>query len=236
MKIIVNILVLFSLALGLQAQNTEFTQPADTLVGLVVNKKGKPVKDVPVAVSSKKTNTKTDKKGIFVIPDINPNDTLTLLLPKSKLLSFPVSGYNFFKIILKDDNYTYDLVQAKEEIIRIGYGIEKRERSSSGTTVISGDDLRRSGNDILSALIGKVPGLKIVYNATGSVEVTMRGGTSIQEGADNSPLYLVDGIIVDSLDLVNINDVDKVVVLKDSNMYGARGANGVIEVTTKTRQ
>ena len=226
--------ILFTFAWGLQAQSPETAQPADTLVGLVVNKKGKPVKDVPVAISPQKANTKTDRKGIFVIPGAGLNDTLTLLLPKSKLLTFPVSGYNFIKITLKDDDYNYDWVQAKDEIIQIGYGTEKRERSSSGSEVISGDDLRRSGNDILSALAGKVAGLRILFNADGSVGVTIRGASSTQDGANNSPLYIVDGKIVDSFDFVNINDVDQVTVLKDGGMYGTRGANGAIEVTTKT--
>jgi len=231
---IITVIILFSLTFGLQAQNTETTQPADTLVGLVVNKKGNPVKNVPVAISQKKANTKTDRSGIFVIPGAGLNDTLTLLLPKSKLLTIPVSGHNFLKIILKDDNYNYDLAQAKEEIIQIGYGTEKREKSSSSSSVISGDELRTYGNDILSALAGRVPGLRILFNADGSVGVTIRGGTSTQADADNSPLYIVDGKIVDSFNFVNINDVDKVTVLKEGNMYGARGANGVIEVTTKT--
>ena len=234
MRIIIIIIILISFTLALQAQDTETTQPADTLVGLVVNSKGKPVKNVPVAVSFKKADTKTDRNGIFVIPDANLNDTLTLLLPKSKLLNIPVSGHNFIKVTLKDDDYNYDLVQAREEIIRIGYGTETREKSSTSSTVIAGDELRRYGNDILSALAGRVPGLRIIFNSDGSVGVMIRGATSTQDGADNSPLFIVDGKIVDSFDFVNINDVDKVTVLRDGNMYGTRGANGVIEVTTKT--
>jgi TonB-dependent SusC/RagA subfamily outer membrane receptor len=230
----ITVLVLFSLSFNLQAQNTETSQPADTLVGLVVNLKGKPVKNVPVAISRKKADTKTDRDGIFVIPNASLNDTLTFLLPKSKVLEVPVAGHNFIKITLKDDDYNYDLVQAKEEIIHIGYGTEKRNNSSSSSSVISGDELRRNGNDILSALAGKVPGLRILFNSDGSAGVTLRGGTSTQDGADNSPLYVVDGKIVDSFNFVNINDVDKVSILKDGSMYGTRGANGVIEVTTKS--
>jgi len=234
MRLLLIVLVLVTYIFDLQAQNVESTQPADTLVGLVVNSKGKPVKNVPVTVGNKKTNTKTDGTGIFVIPDVNSNDTLTLLLPKSKVISFPVSGRNFYKIVLKDADYNYDLVQAKEEIINIGYGTEKRDRSSTSSSVISGDELRRNGNDILQGLVGKVPGLRIIFNADGSVGVTMRGGTSTGDGANNAPLYLVDGKTVDSFNFVDINDVDKVTVLKDGSMYGTRGANGVIDVTTKS--
>lgn len=233
-KTILGIFILFSLVFSLQAQNTETTQPADTLVGLVVNKKGKPVKNIPMTISRNKTNTKTDRNGIFVIPGVNLKDTLNLLLPKSKVLSVPIMGYNFIKITLKDDNYNYDLAQAKEEIVQIGYGTEKRSLSSTSDVVIAGDELRRRGNDILSALAGKVPGLRIAYNSDGSVGVTIRGGTSTLSGTDNSPLFIVDGKIVSSFDFVNINDVDKVSVLKEGSMYGTRGANGVIEVTTKS--
>jgi len=232
--ILLSIFILFPFALGLQAQDAETAQPADTLVGLVVNKKGQAVRNVPVAIGHKKADTKTDRRGIFVIPDADLKDTLTFLLPKSKLLEVPVAGYNFIKITLKDDDYAYDLAQAKEEIIHIGYGTERRDRSSSSSTVIDGDELRRFGNDILSALAGKVPGLRIVFNANGSAGVTIRGGTSTHDGTDNSPLYIVDGKIVDSFDFVNINDVAQVTVLKEGSMYGTRGANGVIEVTTKS--
>ncbi|HOI49489.1 MAG TPA: TonB-dependent receptor plug domain-containing protein, partial [Prolixibacteraceae bacterium] len=85
--------------------------------------------------------------------------------------------------------------------------------------------------DLLRALAGKVPGLNLVYRDNGTVTLRLRGGTSL-DGNDD-PLYIVDGAVVDDLSYLNLHDVDKVDVLKDGSIYGTRGANGAIVVTTR---
>jgi TonB-dependent SusC/RagA subfamily outer membrane receptor len=91
--------------------------------------------------------------------------------------------------------------------------------------------LRETGErDIILALAGKVPGMNLTYNNNGIATLIIRGGSTLE--GNNDPLYVVDGSIVDDLSFLNINDVDRIDVLKDGSIYGARGANGAIVVST----
>ena len=206
------------------------TSHADTLVGLAVNAKGKGIKNIPVTARHRDGVFKSNSRGIFVIPNVSLYDTLTMIIHKNKIFVVPASGMSFLKIVIYDDKFT--TTEAREEILDTGYGQTPKSRSSSGNAVITGDELRQTGqNDILQALAGKVPGLNIVYLNDGTQTVNIRGASSFS--LDNSPLYIVDGTIVDSLNYVNINDVKQVTVMKEASIYGARGANGAIAITTK---
>lgn len=100
---------------------------------------------------------------------------------------------------------------------------------------ISGEELVRTGQtSILGALQGLVPGLNIRGNEFTGFQSNIRGVNSIM--LPSTPLFVVDGTIVNSLEVVNIHDVDYIEVDKDGSMYGARGANGVIKVFTKRGQ
>jgi len=203
--------------------------PTDTLVGLVVDKKGKAMKNVVVSFPGKDLQ-RTDRKGIFSFPNVSLHDTLSILLPKNRIWQIPVSGMSFLKITLRDTDYS--TAEAKNEILDTGYGTVKKSRSSSANVVLTGDELRETGqNDILQAIVGKVPGLNLVYLDNGTQSISIRGGASFS--LDNSPLFVVDGITVESLHFVNINDVKQVTIMKEASIYGSRGANGAILVTTR---
>ena len=203
--------------------------PADTLVGLVVDKKGKAMRNVAVSFPGKDMQ-RTDKTGIFTFPNVSLHDTLSILLPKNRIWQIPVSGMRFLKITLRDTDYS--VAEAKNEILETGYGTVKKSRSSSANIVLSGDELRATGqNDILQAIVGKVPGINLVYLDNGTQTISIRGGASIS--LDNSPLFLVDGVTVENLNYINLNDVKQVTIMKDASIYGARGANGAIVVTTR---
>lgn len=97
---------------------------------------------------------------------------------------------------------------------------------------ITGEQLQRTGcTSILGALQGLVPGLNITGNDFDGYSTIIRGRNSLK--LDSTPLFVVDGVIVQSLDIVNIYDVDYVEIVKNATMYGSRGANGAIEVYTK---
>ena len=103
----------------------------------------------------------------------------------------------------------------------------KRRESCSATTGIPGEALVRTGRtNVLEAMQGLVPGLKVSNG-----RAVIRGIATINSVTD--PLYIVDGVEVQSLSFVSVYDVDRVDVLKDANIYGAKGANGAILVTTK---
>lgn len=202
----------------------------DTLVGLVVNKKGKGIRNVPVSVKGRSEAVRTGSKGIFTIVGETLPDTVTLMLPSQRVFLIPVQGQNFLKIITSETAFT--VAPGKDEIVNIGYGTVRKSRSTSGDFSISGAELLLTGErDLLRALAGKVPGLNLVYRDNGTVTLRLRGGTSL-DGNDD-PLYIVDGAVVDDLSYLNLHDLEKVDVLKDGSIYGTRGANGAIVVTTR---
>ncbi len=118
------------------------------------------------------------------------------------------------------------------ELENLGYGYVDRRESVSSSTGISGEVLRRTGRvNLIDALQGLVPGLMITTTPMGQPTVIIRGINSIN--CSTEPIYIVDGAEVSSLDFVNVYDVESVEVMKDAYIYGSRGANGAILVTTK---
>lgn len=173
---------------------------------------------------------RTDRKGIFLVVGNQLPDTVTIMLPSKKLFRIPVAGMNFLKI--ETNETAFSVAEAKDEIVNIGYGQMRKSRSTTGSFSVTGDQLRETGErDIIQAIVGKVPGLNMVYNSSGKATILIRGGTSLD--GNNDPLYVVDGSVVEDLSFVNLNDIEKVDVLKDGSIYGTRGANGAIVVTTK---
>ena len=227
-RIIISILLLLS-AFELAAQ-TNAKSETDTLVGLVVNPKGKAMRNIPVTFPGKALQ-QTNRKGLFVFPNVSLSDTLTLLLPQSRIWQIPISGMSFLKITIRDDQFS--VVEAKDEIIHIGYGTVNRQNDVSGNVTISGDELRKNGQtDLMQALIGRVSGLTIDRTADGERKIVIRGGaTSFY--LDNSALIVIDDILVDNMDHVDIHSVESVTVMKDASIYGVRGANGAVIVQTK---
>ena len=127
-------------------------------------------------------------------------------------------------------------VQAKEdqELVDFGYGFVKRREFTGYSSGISGEELRRSGaSTILSALQGRIAGLNITTSsAPGEREgVIIHGQKSFY--SSSTPLFVVDGVIVDDLSTISIYDVDYVEVMKDASIYGSQGANGAILVRTR---
>ncbi|MEL7587840.1 MAG: TonB-dependent receptor plug domain-containing protein [Prolixibacteraceae bacterium] len=214
-------------ALLLFAQNVS---EKDTLVGLILNAKGKGIKNVPVFVKEQDVPVKTDRKGIFTIAVNDLPDSITIMLPSQKLFQIPVNNRNYLKI--RTGEAACSVMEARDEIIRIGYGVERQSRSTQSSFSVSGQELLETGErDIIHAIAGKVPGLNLTFKENGAVSIQIRGGTGM--GDEHEPLYIVDGSIVDDLTYVNLNDVEKVDVLKDGSIFGTRGANGAIVVTTK---
>lgn len=122
---------------------------------------------------------------------------------------------------------------AQDESIDIGYGSVKQSKRTASTSSITGEELVKSGeSDLIRALAGKLSGVRIAYLSDGTPTLQIRGGTSIKE-ENNSPIFVVDGTILDNVNFVNINDIERVDILKDGSIYGARGANGAVVITMK---
>lgn len=198
--------------------------------GVLLDGSLQPKKGVKIYVKDPKRYATTDKQGRFGLTDVQPDDTLTLVVSKKEKIRIPVDSCKGIKIILAGDNGVH--VENDEELVNLGYGFVKRREHTGVSSGISGDKLRATGQrDILGALKGLVPGLNIT-GTLGDYKVNIRGKKTLLLSDD--PLYLVDGVVVSSLDFISIYDVDHVEVIKDASQYGSRGANGAILVTTKT--
>ena len=200
--------------------------------GVLTDMGGKPVRRVHVWVKSERDYALTDSKGRFGLTNVSGTDTLHLRL-KKQTYSIPVSGRKSLRIQLADTGDTK--AEEDQQLVDLGFGFVSRREHTGASNYISGDDLRRSGqNDVLSALQGRVPGLNIT--GTGGMggqqqSVNIRGERSFT--ADSTPLYLIDGVVVPSFEGINLNDVDYVEVMKEASVYGSNGANGAIIVHTR---
>ncbi len=198
--------------------------------GLVLDQEMQPKKGVKVYVKNPKHYARTDKKGRFGLTDVQPDDTLTLVLSKNETIRVPVDGKKGIKIVVAGDKNVR--AENDDDIANLGYGFVKRRENIGVSSGISGDRLRASGHrDILGALKGKVPGV-IITGSLGEYKVVIRGNKTLK--LSDEPLYMVDGVAVNSLDEVSIEEVDHVEVLKEATQYGSRGACGAILVTTKS--
>ena len=205
-----------------------------TVTGTVVSESdGQPVVGAYVLVNGTTLGTITNDKGEFGIKNV-PADAKEIIVT---FLGFTTASAPVqkepLKIIMKEDmNYL-------EETIVVAFGTSTKESFTGSATVVSSDAIAQTqSSDVTRALEGRVAGVQMT-TSTGTLgsspTIRIRGFTSINAG--NDPLYIVDGVPF-SGDINNINpsDIESMTVLKDaaSNaLYGARGANGVIMITTK---
>lgn len=197
--------------------------------GRLLDVNGNAIKNARVYITSPHAYCPTDKNGNFGLTDVNAGDTLRILV-KKRVYSVPVAGRRSLVIRL----YNERDIQAEQDqqLIDIGYGhVRRRERTGAADSYISGQELQDIGvRNILEGLMGRVPGLVVTY-VNGEPRATIRGTKSIT--GTSEPLFVLDGVVVPSLDIVNIFDVDYIEILKDAAIYGSRGANGAILVYTK---
>lgn len=223
-KIFIALFLLF--ALMSQAQTTDMP-----FNGVITDVYGMPAKRARVYVKNANTYALTDKYGRFGLTNVAPDDTIKVKYG-GRIYVIPVDGMKSIRLRLADQqNFS---VAEDLALVNAGfYYVKKRERTTS-SSFISGEDLVRSGRtDLLEALRGKVPGLQIFNTPEygGQTTSNIRGLTSINGPVE--PLYIVDGVIVESLTDINVFSVDHVEVIKDANIYGAQGGNGAIVVYTK---
>lgn len=200
--------------------------------GLLLDASGKAIKRTRVYVLSSGKYAITNKKGQFGLTDIKYDDTLKIVRKKKEYI-VPVLGRKSLKIHLFD----VDHIMAEEDSVLInwGYGYVSRREYTGVSNIISGEELRNSGfNDIISALQGRIPGLSIITNgrydeATG---ITIRGNRSFS--ASSTPLFVLDNVVISSLEGINLFDVDYIEILKDASAYGSGGANGAIIIHTRS--
>lgn len=220
------LLCTFSLSLSAQQRNEPFN-------GLITDVLDHPVRGAKIYIE-KGYSARSNKKGQFGLTNVRPADTITIEYQK-KIYLIPVQGRKSIRVKIGDqiDNASKFEAQEDQQLVDWGYGYVKKRESLEVSSGISGDILRRTGEtNLLKALQGKVAGLNVTNTNgfAGDPDVNIRGIHSIN--LSSTPLYIVDGVEVTSLDFVNVYDVHSVEVLKEGSMYGSKGANGVIIVHT----
>src|SRR5688572_2418769 len=201
------------------------------VTGKITDPNGAPLSGVTVTIKGTTKATSTNEEGVFTI-SADDNDVLV----------FSYVGYESQEIKVGDKTqFSLSLVSAAsslENIVVIGYGTVKKRDLTGAVVSLKGDEVKKvpAGN-VMESVQGKVAGVDITRTSGGAgsmVNVTVRGNRSIL--AQNTPLFIVDGIQYPNFQDINPNDIQSMEVLKDASstaIYGSRGANGVIIITTK---
>lgn len=208
-------------------------QQGKKVTGVVVDATGEPVIGANVVVKGTTNGTITDFDGNYTIEGVSASDVLVFSYIGYLSQEITVGNQAAINVTLSEDS------QALDEVVVVGYGVMRKSDVTGSIGVAKGDELTKNQNfSALDNLRGKVSGVNIFSNSSQpgaySNRVVIRGMATIN--ASSNPLYVVDGVVMENFDLVNPNDIESMEVLKDASaaaIYGARGANGVIMVTTK---
>lgn len=194
---------------------------------------GQPLPFVTVAVTGTTTGTTTDVDGRFTLNVPASGKTLTFSFIGKKTVVVNLDGRAVIDVQMSAEAI------ALEDLIVVAYGTAKKESFTGSAQVVKSDKIeKRSVANVTKALDGLSTGVLVTSGSgqpgTGS-EIVIRGFGSIQ--AANAPLYVVDGVPYDGeINAINPNDIEQMTVIKDASagaLYGARGANGVVMITTK---
>ena len=204
-----------------------------TVSGTVVDKTGETVIGASVVVKGTTNGTITDFDGKFTLSNVPNDGTIEISFVGYKTQEISVAGKTNIQVTLEEDTEVLD------EVVVVGYGIQKKSDVTGAMARVGEKELKAMPvKNALEGMQGKTAGVDITSSQRpGEVgKINIRGVRSIT--ADQDPLYVVDGMIIQNGGIENINpsDIESIDVLKDASataIYGSRGANGVVLVTTK---
>lgn len=211
---------------------TAFMIPID---GTVVDTNGEPIPGVTVIVEGTTTGTVTDLNGNFNL-DASEGEVLVISFIGYQTQRIPIGNQNNLDVLLKEE------LSSLNEVVVVGYGTqEKKDLTGAVSSISSKDFADMPVQGVDQALAGRIPGLDIVSsgNTPGSTsQIRLRGNRSFT--ASNEPLIILNGVpFYGSINDINPYDIESIDVLKDAAstaIYGSRGANGVIIITSKSGQ
>ncbi len=219
--LVLSMLCLVSFAQGVQVQ------------GIVKDATGEPMIGVSVVVKGTTNGTVTGLDGDFILSGVKKSDVIMFTYIGYKNKEVKYDGQTQLNVTMDEDTEMLD------EVVVIGYGtVNKRDLTGSVASVSAEDIAAVPVSSATEALTGKLAGVNITMtegSPDAEVKIRVRGGGSLSQ--DNSPLYIVDGFPVSSISDIAPTEIQSIDVLKDASstaIYGARGANGVIIVTTKS--
>ena len=204
-----------------------------TVSGRITDKGGEAIIGASILVQGTTSGTITDFDGNFTVPNVASNAVLVVSYIGYKTQNISVNGKTIFNIVLEEDTETLD------EVVVVGYGVQRKSDLTGAVASVKASDALKttpSGN-VSDALQGRMAGVSVLSGSGDPSQdntIRVRGINSIT--AETGPLVVVDGFIGGSLQNLNPSDIQSIEVLKDASataVYGSRGANGVILVTTK---
>ena len=224
------------LLLCLMMVSSAMMMAQDRVTGKVVDASGDPVIGASVVVKGTSNGVVTDLNGNFSIAGVPQNAQLVISYVGCRTQTLAVNGRQSFNVSLEEDK------QQLDEVVVVGYGVQRKSDVTGALTRVGEKELNlKPVNNAFEALQGKAAGVDITTSErpgeVGSIRI--RGTRSIS--ADQGPLYVVDGVPLQAggIESINPRDIEAIDILKDASstaIYGSRGANGVVLVTTKRGQ
>jgi TonB-linked SusC/RagA family outer membrane protein len=203
------------------------------LSGTVKDDKGLPLPGVTVYIKGSTTGTITDDNGNYKLTVPNEAKTLLFSFIGMKTQEVTIGGKTGINIVMVAQT------EGLDEVVVVGYGTIRRKDLIGSISSVSGAKLQEIPvASAAQAMVGQLPGVNVTASEGGpdaKIQIRVRGGGSITQ--DNSPLLIVDGFPVDNINNISTSDISSIDVLKDASstaIYGARGANGVVIITTKS--
>ena len=206
------------------------TQSSTT--GTIVDGSGAPLPGANILEKGTTNGTQTDFDGNFSIALEDENATLVVSYIGFATKEVLVNGQSDLQISLVEDSASLD------EVVVVGYGTQRKSDVTGSVASVDGEALlKRPVNNVLQGLQGRVAGANVYLNSgspTAAPRVIIRGLGTIN--SSSNPLFVVDGVVLEDIQFLNPNNIESLEVLKDASstsIYGARGANGVILISTK---
>ncbi|MCC6288307.1 MAG: TonB-dependent receptor [Chitinophagaceae bacterium] len=212
--------------------NAQQQELAVEITGRVTDANGNPLSGATVRVKGNEGGTSTAADGSF-----------SLNVPKTEfVLVVSYVDYETKEIVVKDQSSLQIVLKKKEselnEVVVVGYGSQKKKDVTGSLATISSKDLdNRSNSQFGYSIEGKAAGVQVVRSSgqpQAGFSIRIRGTSSITAGSE--PLYIIDGVPMEGINDINPSDIENITILKDASsaaIYGNRGANGVVLVTTK---
>lgn len=204
-----------------------------TVTGTVIDDLDEPMIGVNVSVKGTTNGTITDIDGNYTITGASANDILVFSFVGMNSQEIKIGNQTKIDVKMAEDS------QMLEDVVVIGYGTMKKKDLTGSVSTVGSEKLQAVPvANAAEALQGKMAGVQITASEgspDASVSIRVRGGGSITQS--NEPLYIVDGFPVDNINDIPSSDIEDITILKDASstaIYGSRGANGVILVTTKS--
>lgn len=202
--------------------------------GIILDNNGEPIIGASILVKGTTLGTITDLDGKYSLDNVPENAMLEISYIGYKTQALKATDKNLANITLHEDTEVLD------EVVVVGYGVQKKSDVSTAVSSVKAEALANNpASDFRQALVGKMPGVQVTTpsgDPEGSVSIRVRGISTVNAGSD--PLYIVDGVPMErGFANLNSNDIESIEVLKDASaaaIYGSRGSNGVVLITTKS--